>query len=95
MASAYLVGNITVLNPDKWAEYRAKVPDTIAPWGGELMFRGKLNAVLSGNTGHTDVVAIRFPSIDALENWHSSPEYQALIPIREEAAKMDLISYEE
>ena len=33
MSDAYVVGHITVKNADKWAEYRSKVPQTLAPWG--------------------------------------------------------------
>jgi hypothetical protein len=38
--SAYLIGHIAVKNADKWDEYRQKVPTTLAPWGGKLVFRG-------------------------------------------------------
>ena len=94
MKPAYLIGNITVKNKDKWSEYRSKVPATLSPWKGELMFRGKQLKVLSGEYQHSDTVVIRFPSIEALNSWFNSDDYQALIPIREQAANMDLISYQ-
>ncbi len=94
MKTAYIIGNITVIDQDKWAEYRSKVPATLTPWEGELVFRGKQLQVLGGNYQHTDCVVIRFPNMDALNNWFNSDAYQALIPIREQAAKMDLISYQ-
>jgi uncharacterized protein (DUF1330 family) len=59
-----------------------------------LILRGKLCSVLSGNHMHLDTVVIRFPDLEALNNWHSSPEYQSLIPLRQEAADMELLSYE-
>jgi uncharacterized protein (DUF1330 family) len=37
---------------------------------------------------------IRFPNIEALNNWFNSDDYQALIPVREQAANIDLISYQ-
>ncbi len=94
MSTAYLIGHITVKDPEKWAEYRSLVPATLAPWGGELVFRGKRAAVLAGDHQHPDVVVIRFPDLAALDGWHSSPAYQALIPLREQAAEMVLLSYE-
>lgn len=94
MKSAYVIGNITVIDTDKWSEYRSKVPATLSRWGGELEFRGKQIHVLGGNYPHTDCVVIRFPTMEALNNWFNSDEYQALIPIREQAAKMDLISFQ-
>ena len=95
MKNAYAIGHITVKNQEKWAEYRNKVPATLEAWGAELVFRGKLCSVLSGNHKHTDTVVIRFPDLAALNSWHSSPEYQSLISLRKEAAEVDLLSYEE
>jgi uncharacterized protein (DUF1330 family) len=91
---AYLIGHITVRDPQKWAEYRSRVPATLEPWGAELVFRGRRAAVLSGAHAHPDAVVIRFPSAAALTGWHGSPAYQALIPLREQAAEVALIAYE-
>ncbi len=95
MKNAYIIGHITIKDIEKWSEYRNKVPATLEPWGGELVFRGNLSAVLSGNHKHSDTVVIRFPNLQALNNWHSSPQYQLLISIRKEAAEIDLLAYEE
>ena len=77
MKSAYVIGHITVKNHEKWSEYRNKVPVTLETWGAELIFRGKLCSVLSGKHDHADTVVIRFPNIEALNNWYSSPAYQS------------------
>ena len=95
MNYAYAIGHITVKDQKKWAEYRSKVPATLEPWGAELILRGKLCSVLSGNHAHDDTVVIRFPDLEALNNWYSSPEYQSLIPLRQKAAQMELLSFEE
>lgn len=92
--AAYLIGHITVKDSDKWAEYRGRVPGTLEPWGAELVFRGRRAAVLSGEHDHSDVVVIRFPDTAALTGWHASPAYQALVPLREQAAEVVLIAYE-
>lgn len=90
----HVVGHITVKHPDLWAEYRSKVPETLVPWGGELVFRGKQVAVLAGENPHPDIVVIRFPDVAAVDGWFSSPAYQALVPLRERAAEVVLLSYE-
>ena len=95
MANAFLIGHIRVKDKSKWSEYRNRLPATLKPWGAELMFRGKLSSVLSGNHTHTDTVIIRFPDIQALNDWHSSAQYQSLIPIRHEAAEVTLLAFEE
>lgn len=94
MSSAYVVGHITVKDPAKWAEYTSRVPATLGPSGAELVFRGRKAAVLGGEHPHTDIVVIRFPTIERANQWFSSAAYQALIPLREQAADVDLISYE-
>jgi len=94
MTSAYIIGHITIKDEKKWVEYRNSIPATLDPWGGELVFRGKLTEVFSGNHKHTDTVVIRFPNLKALNDWHSSPQYQSLVPLRQAAADVDLLSYE-
>jgi len=94
MSSAYVVGHITVKDPETWAEYRSRVPETLAPWEAELVFRGKQVAALSGENPHPDIVVIRFPSVAAVNGWFASSAYQALIPLRQQAADVVLLSYE-
>lgn len=94
MSHAYLIGQVTIKRPEMWAEYTRQVPGTLAPWGAELVFRGKQVAVLSGENPHPDVVVIRFPNVAAVNQWFSSAAYQSLIPLREKAAEVVLLSYE-
>jgi uncharacterized protein (DUF1330 family) len=93
MACAYVVGHIAVKNPARWDEYRSRVPATLQPWGAELLFRGTQAAVWVGECPHQDIVVIRFPSQEAAQGWFASPAYQALVPIRTEAADVTLVSY--
>lgn len=93
-APAYLIGHITIKDEGKWAQYRAGVPGTLEPWGGELVFRGRRAAVLGGQHDATDTVVLRFPDLISLRAWFDSPAYQALIPLREQAADVTLIAYE-
>jgi uncharacterized protein (DUF1330 family) len=91
---AFVIGHLTVKDREKWAEYRREVPATLAEWGGELVFRGKIFEVFSGNHRFTDTVVIRFPDVTAAKAWCGSSAYQALIPLREQAAEMVLVGCE-
>ena len=91
--SACVIGHITVKDEEKWAQYRAQVPATLAPWGAELLFRGQRADILAGNHAHLDTVVIRFPDADTVDAWYNSPEYQALIPLRQQAADLDLVVF--
>lgn len=92
--NAYAVGQITIKDPTKWAEYRQLLPATLAPWNAEVLMRGQNARVLSGHHNHTDIVVLRFPDLQAVHGWHESAAYQALVPLRQKAADVDLISYE-
>lgn len=92
--TAYVVGHVTVKDPQRWAEYRSSVPATLIEWGGELVLRGQRRAVWDGHHHHTDTVVLRFASLDAATHWHESAAYQALIPLRQQAADLDLILFE-
>lgn len=91
---AFVIGHITVKDESLWAEYRIKVPATLASSGGSLVFRGKQLVVLGGRHEHSDTVVVRFLDRLAVEAWFTSAAYQALIPLRERAADLDLVSFE-
>jgi uncharacterized protein (DUF1330 family) len=94
MNQAYVVGQMTVKNETKWAEYRGQVLATLKPFGGELVFRGNQVKALSGECPHADIVVIRFASLTDADGWHNSVAYQALISLRTEAADVVLTTYE-
>ena len=93
MSQAFVVGQMTVKHPEKWALYRSQVLVTLLPFGGELVFRGEQVQSFSGVNPHPDIVVIRFPSLCDAEGWHGSAAYQALIPLRQEAADVVLTTY--
>ncbi|WP_371322517.1 DUF1330 domain-containing protein [Dechloromonas sp. ZY10] len=88
------MGHLTVKDCERWAEYRRQVPATLAPWQGELVFRGHHPEILAGQHPHRDTVTIRFPSREAARCWYQSAAYQALIPLRSLAADLDLILFD-
>jgi uncharacterized protein (DUF1330 family) len=93
MPEAFVVGQMTVKQAEKWAQYRSQVLATLLPFGGELVFRGEQVESFSGVNPHPDIVVIRFPSEDHAKGWHACPAYQALIPLRQEAADVVLTTY--
>ena len=91
--AAICVGHIHVKNAELWEEYRGRVGATIAQYGGELLFRGEQERLFSGEISHEKVVALKFESLEAANRWHDSPEYQALVPTREQGADVTLVLY--
>ena len=92
--AAYLVANIDVGDPAAFEEYRKRVPATIAAHGGRYLSRGGAVEVLEGEFNAKRIVVLEFPNVAAVRAWYASPEYQALLPLRERAAKTMLMMIE-
>lgn len=91
---AYLVGQIRVTDPAQWQSYVERVGATFPPHGGELLFRGSKMQDLARSAHGERIVVARFDSMAALQAWHDSPEYQALVALREAGAEVVLAAYE-
>jgi uncharacterized protein (DUF1330 family) len=92
--AAYLIGHISIKNPDKWKIYVDGVQKSLLPFNAEVVFRGKRATVLAGRHPHEYTVVIKFPDQPTLQQWYHSKEYQDLIPIRDEAADVVIISFD-
>ena len=93
-APAYAIGHITVRDPVGWLEYCSKVPATLAPFQGEVLLRGRTRDVFAGAYSQSQTVVLRFPDTDAAASWHASAAYQSLVPLRDAAADVVLVSYQ-
>ena len=91
--AAYLIGQITVKDVALWQQYVAGVQESLAPFDAEVVFRGKLDKVLAGQNDKDLVVVIEFSGSATLDRWFNSEKYQLLIPLRNEAANVDITSY--
>lgn len=92
--AAYAVVNIRVTDPDRYAEYRAKAPDTIARYGGKYLARGGALEVLEGDWDPQRLVILEFESMERLREWYDSPEYALLKHQRGEAAATEFVLVE-
>ena len=93
--SAFVIVHSIIKDPEKFQAYGQSARPTVAAHGGEFYLRGKVNSVLTGEHRHQNALVIKFPDQDTIQKWYNSPEYQALIPNREEAADMIFISCDE
>jgi len=83
--SAYVVIHASVKDADKFKEYGAAAGPIVKAHNGELVTAGHLKSVLHGDEPRDRCVIIKFDDVAAAEGWYNSPEYQAVIPIRNEA----------
>jgi uncharacterized protein (DUF1330 family) len=91
---AYIIVNIDITDPEEYAEYRAKVPATIAAFGGRYLVRGGRAEALEGDVTLHRVAVVEFPTYERAVEWWSSEEYAPVKAIRLRSAKADLIVVE-
>ena len=93
--SALMIAKITVKDPEKFQEYIAKTREVAATYGAELLYRGKADMVLAGESkDHDFTIIVRFPSLEKVNEWYASDAYRPLMALREEGADMQMTSYE-
>ena len=79
--AAYLVGNLKVTNPEGFTKYRELVAKTIADHGGEYVVADVNSVPVEGDPEHLSVV-LKFDSMEALQGWYDSAEYQEILALR-------------
>ena len=80
---AYVVNEIVVTEPARFQTYADQVPAILAKYGGKYVVRGGAPERVDGPEPPHRLVVLRFPSREAARAWRSSPEYLAILPIRE------------
>ena len=92
---AYMISQVTVTDRPKFESYIAKTKLVAAKHGGKPIAIGKQSKMLSGDSnGHQMVFVIEFESMEKLDNWHESDDYQALIALRKEGSDQFMVAYE-
>ncbi|VAW78618.1 hypothetical protein MNBD_GAMMA13-695 [hydrothermal vent metagenome] len=91
--SAFFVATSSIKDPEKFQLYAKKAGETFSRHAAEPVLRGKFEGILKGNADHHVVGIIKFPTVEALREWYDSDAYQALVPLRDEAADMTVCVY--
>jgi uncharacterized protein (DUF1330 family) len=79
---AYVIGDVTVHDPEGYSGYTAHTVASLEPYGGRFVVRGGAAEVLEGDWEPSRLVVIEFPDTDAAHGWYASEAYQAILPIR-------------
>jgi uncharacterized protein (DUF1330 family) len=82
----YIAEVFSISNQDQFDKYAAGVPKTIEKYGGHYLVRGGKTQALEGEAPKR-IVVIAFNSAADAQRWYNSPEYSAIRPIRQGAAK--------
>ena len=90
--AAYVIVDVEVTNQEAYEEYRRQVPATLEKYGGRFAVRGGRYETLEGSWQPQRIVVLQFPDFDRAKEWHGSPEYQAIIPLRTKNARTNFLT---
>jgi len=85
MPKGYIIGHITVTNPETYPEYIRRDTPILERLGARFIVRGGQSQVMEGQANERHVV-IEFPSYEAALTAYHDPEYQDVAAIRRASA---------
>ena len=88
---AYLVVNIEITDPARYAQYIEQVPATIAAYGGRYLSRGGRTTRLEGDWDPKRFVIVEFPSYEKALAWWGCDDYSGPKALRQSAAITHMI----
>ncbi len=93
MPKGYIIGHITVRDPEAYKEYVEKDTPILNGLGGRFIVRGGQSQVTEGEAYERHVV-IEFPSYEAALAAYNDPDYQEVMKIRQRTADSTIIIVE-
>ena len=93
MAKGYIIGHITVRNPEAYKEYVEKDTPILEGLGGKFIIRGGQSDHVEGELLERHVV-IEFPSYEAALKAYNDPEYMEVAKIRWDNADSTMVIVE-
>ena len=88
----YMIAINEVRDPDGYAkEYVLPAQKSVKDHGGEYIAAGPGTQV-TGDLPHGPVVILRWESMETLQSWRNSPEFQAALKIGEKYAKFNIVA---
>jgi uncharacterized protein (DUF1330 family) len=90
--TAYLIGDLHVLNPEQIADYRSKALPLVEKFGGRAVALDATPLPVEGNWTSSSMILLEFPNKQAILDLFSSDEYKPLARQRQAAAHTKLIA---
>lgn len=91
MAKAYMAGFLKLRDPAWLDEYRPKCLALVEKHGGRYLAAAFGPEKLEGKDPPDILVVLEFPSVEAAKAWHTDPDYQPLIKLRESGSDIELV----
>lgn len=89
-------GNPRADRTETLQQYQQTARAVIAKHGGEVVARGSGLGSLHGARQWQVGIVLRFPDKAAVEAWYNDPDYQKVLPLRDQAyAELEIAMYQE
>jgi len=92
--AAYVIVDVTVNDPDRYAEYKPLAASTVEAFGGRYIVRGGATETLEGTWSPGRVVILEFPTSRRAREWWRSAAYRPAKEIRHSSARTEMILVE-
>ncbi len=92
---AFSIAQVKLKDDEKFQPYAARAKAIFAEFGAELITRGKVMGSIAGDVLHNAVAIIKFSDMQNLEAAFATDAYQAIIALRDEAADITIVKYEQ
>jgi uncharacterized protein (DUF1330 family) len=89
---AYVIVDVDVTDPERYEQYKAAVPATLAAADGRFLVRGGEVTILEGDWQPSRLVVLEFENLAAAERWYESAAYQAAKKLREGGARLRMVA---
>ncbi|MDE0389464.1 MAG: DUF1330 domain-containing protein [Rhodospirillales bacterium] len=90
----YVIADVTVTDPETYADYRALTPGSIAAFDGRFLVRGGEHEVIAGGWRPGRLVLLEFDSPARAAAWYDSPTYVEARAIRQRASTGHMVHLE-
>jgi uncharacterized protein (DUF1330 family) len=76
MPAAYIIVEMKISDPERYKQYMAAAPATIAAAGGEYLVRGGRHESIEGDRKPARVAILKFPSFEQAKAWYDGEQYR-------------------
>ena len=91
---AYVVVEVDIHDPERYARYKDLAPPSIYQYGGRYIARGGKTEALEGDWSPPRFVILEFESVENARAWWSSPEYAEAKKLRHATANSRMLLVE-
>ena len=77
MPCAYIIVDMKISDPEQYKQYMAAAPAAVKAFGGEYLVRGGRHAVMEGDWAPARIAMLRFPSLQAAQDFYDAETYRA------------------